>query len=88
VAHVREELALGAAGVRSHPRGFFPRAGSILHLGLEAGIDGSVAVANVGAGGSLDTKTVQQPIIGFIFSNKGLMANLNFEGTKITQIER
>ncbi|MFM2208998.1 MAG: hypothetical protein RIQ96_641 [Pseudomonadota bacterium] len=54
----------------------------------KAGIDGSVAVANVGAGGSLDTKTVQQPIIGFIFSNKGLMANLNFEGTKITQIER
>lgn len=56
--------------------------------GWRAGIDGSVVVANVGAGGSLDTKTMQQPIIGFIYSSRGLMANLNFEGTKITQIDR
>lgn len=56
--------------------------------GWKAGVDGSVAVANLGAGGTLDTKTAQQPIVGFIFSNKGLMANLTFEGSKITQIDR
>jgi lipid-binding SYLF domain-containing protein len=56
--------------------------------GWKAGVDGSVALATLGAGGAIDTKTAQQPIIGFIFSNKGLMYNLTFEGSKITQIER
>jgi lipid-binding SYLF domain-containing protein len=56
--------------------------------GWKAGVDGSVALATLGAGGAIDTKTAKQPIIGFIFSNKGLMYNLTFEGSKMTQIER
>ncbi|WP_296058567.1 YSC84-related protein [uncultured Amphritea sp.] len=56
--------------------------------GWEAGVDGSVALATVGAGGKIDSNTVQQPIIGFIFSNKGLMYNLSIEGSKITRIDR
>ncbi len=56
--------------------------------GWKAGVDGSVALATLGAGGELSTDTVQQPIIGFIFSNKGLMYNLTFEGSKITRLER
>jgi lipid-binding SYLF domain-containing protein len=56
--------------------------------GWKAGVDGSVALATLGAGGELDTDSVKQPIIGFIFSNKGLMYNLTFEGSKITRIER
>jgi len=56
--------------------------------GWEAGVDGSVAVATLGAGGEIDSQTAQQPIIGFIFSNKGLMYNLTIEGAKITRIER
>jgi lipid-binding SYLF domain-containing protein len=56
--------------------------------GWEAGVDGSVAIATLGAGGTLDSNTLQQPIIGFIFSNKGLMYNLTLEGAKITRIER
>ncbi len=56
--------------------------------GWEAGVDGSVAIATIGAGGEIDTHTAQQSIIGFIFSNKGLMFNLNLEGTKITPIVR
>ncbi len=56
--------------------------------GWEAGIDGSVALATLGAGGEIDTQTAQQPIIGFIFSNKGLMYNLTIEGAKITRIDR
>ena len=55
--------------------------------GWEAGIDGSVAIARQGAGGSVDTATARQPIIGFIFSNKGLMYNLTLEGSKITLID-
>ncbi len=56
--------------------------------GWKAGVDGSVALVTLGAGGSIDTETAQKPIIGFIFSNKGLMANLTFEGSKITKIDR
>jgi lipid-binding SYLF domain-containing protein len=56
--------------------------------GWEAGVDGSVALATLGAGGEITTETAKQPIIGFIFSNKGLMYNLTFEGSKMTRIER
>ena len=55
--------------------------------GWEVGVDGSVAIATIGAGGEIDTKTAQEPIIGFIFSNKGLMYNLTLEGSKITRIK-
>ena len=56
--------------------------------GWEVGIDGSVAIATIGAGEEIDTHTAQQSIIGFIFSNKGLMFNLNLEGSKISSIKK
>lgn len=56
--------------------------------GWKAGVDGSVALATLGAGGAIDSETAKQPIIGFIFSNKGLMYNLTFEGSKITRIDK
>ncbi|NOR72361.1 MAG: hypothetical protein GQ467_00600 [Mariprofundaceae bacterium] len=56
--------------------------------GWEAGIDGSVAVVTVGAGGEIDTNTAKHPVIGFTFSNEGLMVNLTFEGAKISKIDR
>ena len=55
--------------------------------GWKAGVDGSVALATLGAGGQVDTETAKKPIIGFIYSNKGLMFNLTFEGSKITKIK-
>lgn len=56
--------------------------------GWEAGVDGSVAIAEIGAGSEISTNTTKQPIIGFIFSNKGLMYNLTLEGSKMTKIVR
>lgn len=56
--------------------------------GWEAGVDGSVALVTLGAGGEIDTETIQEPIIGFIFSNKGLMYNLTLEGSKITRLAK
>ncbi len=56
--------------------------------GWEAGVDGSVAIATFGVGETIDTNTAQQPIIGFIFSNEGLMFNLSLEGSKFTPIVR
>jgi lipid-binding SYLF domain-containing protein len=56
--------------------------------GWEAGVDGSVALIHLGAGGEVDTNTINKPIIGFIISNKGLMYNLSFEGAKISKIDK
>jgi len=56
--------------------------------GWEVGVDGSVALINLGAGRDLTTTNVRDPIVGFVFSNRGLMYNLTLEGTKVTRIER
>ena len=56
--------------------------------GWEVGVDGSVAVIQLGAGGKFDSKQLTQPVIAFIFSNQGLMYNLTLEGSKITRIAR
>ncbi|MGH1461314.1 MAG: YSC84-related protein [Neptuniibacter sp.] len=53
--------------------------------GWEAGVDGSVALVTLGAGKEIDTSNIKDPIIGFIFSNKGLMYNLSLEGSKISK---
>lgn len=54
--------------------------------GWEIGVDASVAVVTVGAGGAIDTTQLNQPIVAFVFDNKGLMYNLSLEGSKISQI--
>ncbi len=56
--------------------------------GWEVGVDGSIAIATLGAGGEIDTKMLNQPVVGFIFGNKGLMFNLSLEGTKFSKIEK
>jgi lipid-binding SYLF domain-containing protein len=56
--------------------------------GWKVGVDGSVAIITVGAGGSIDTDKVTRPVIGFILDQKGLMYNLTLEGSKITRIYR
>lgn len=57
-------------------------------LGWRAGVDGSVALIDVGAGGSVDTNNVQHPIVGFVFGVKGLMVNLSLEGSKFTKLTK
>ncbi|GJL94672.1 MAG: lipoprotein [Hyphococcus sp.] len=54
--------------------------------GWEIGVDASVAVITVGAGGAIDTTQLNQPIVAFVFDNKGLMYNLSLEGSKISEI--
>jgi lipid-binding SYLF domain-containing protein len=56
--------------------------------GWEAGVDGSIAVLEWGAGESIDTTNIKDPIVGFVFGNKGLMYNLTLEGTKMSKIKR
>jgi lipid-binding SYLF domain-containing protein len=56
--------------------------------GWEAGVDGSVALVELGAGGSIDTTNIKSPIVAFVFSQKGLMYNLTLEGSKYTKIKK
>ncbi len=63
-------------------------AGFSSRAGWEIGVDGSVALITVGVGGKIDTNNILDPIIGFIFNNKGLMYNLTLEGSKITRINK
>lgn len=54
--------------------------------GWTAGVDASVAVVKVGANGVVDLNTATKPVNAIVMTNKGLMANLNVEGTKITKL--
>jgi len=54
--------------------------------GWKAGVDGSVALVAVGAGGAIDMTKINDPIVGFVFGQKGLMYNLTLEGSKFTRI--
>jgi lipid-binding SYLF domain-containing protein len=56
--------------------------------GWKVGVDGSVALITVGAGGSFDSEKVTSPVVGFILDNKGLMYNLTLEGSKMSRISR
>ena len=56
--------------------------------GWEAGVDGSVTLIEIGASGTIDTTTIKDPIVGFVFGNKGLMADLSLAGSKYTKIVR
>ncbi len=56
--------------------------------GWKVGVDGSVALVKMGAGGSIDTTDIKDPIVGFVFGNKGLMYNLTLEGSKITRLDK
>lgn len=54
--------------------------------GWTAGADATVAVANIGANGSVDTNTIRQPVVGFVLTNVGLEAGVSVSGAKITEI--
>lgn len=56
--------------------------------GWKAGVDGSVALISLGMGDSLDTTNVKDPIVAFIFGQKGLMYNLTLEGSKFSKLSK
>ena len=56
--------------------------------GWKAGVDGSVSLVTLGAGGGIDTQNLKDPIVGFVLGQKGLMYNLSFAGTKFTKLDK
>lgn len=55
--------------------------------GWTAGVDATVAVATIGATGTIDTSTMNEPVVAFVLTNAGLMAGVSVEGTKIQPLE-
>jgi lipid-binding SYLF domain-containing protein len=55
--------------------------------GWQAGATAGVAVVKKGAGGSVDTKQINSPVLVFVFGHTGLMADASVEGTKITKLD-
>ncbi len=56
--------------------------------GWKVGVDGSVAIIDIGAGKTIDTQNVKDPVVGFVFNSKGLMYNLTLEGSKFTKLDK
>lgn len=54
---------------------------------FEIGVDASVAVAKVGAGGSLDTTNLKGSIVAITFGEKGLMGDLSIEGATFSKLQ-
>lgn len=55
--------------------------------GWSVGADASVAVLKTGANGAIDVNSVNAPVVAFVLTNAGLMANLTLSGTKITRMK-
>jgi lipid-binding SYLF domain-containing protein len=56
--------------------------------GWEAGVDGNIALIDLGGGQRIDTTTVKDPIIAFVFDVKGLMADISLKGSKFTKLDK
>ena len=56
--------------------------------GWEIGVGPTVVVVNEGAAKNLSTTTLKDDSYAFIFDQKGLMAGVSIEGTKISRIKR
>lgn len=56
--------------------------------GWKVGVDGSVALVDIGVGKAVDTTNIKDPVVGFIFGQKGLMYNLTLEGAKFTKLDK
>lgn len=56
--------------------------------GWKAGVDGSVALIDVGAGAAIDITKIKDPIVGFVVGQKGLMAGVSVDGSKITRVTK
>lgn len=56
--------------------------------GFEVGIGPSLVVVDEGVGRSITSNTITSDVYAFIFDQKGLMAGLGIQGSKISRIQK
>jgi lipid-binding SYLF domain-containing protein len=54
--------------------------------GWTVGADASVTLLTVGASAQMTSATAQQPIVGYVLSNRGLMAGVSIDGARVTTL--
>jgi lipid-binding SYLF domain-containing protein len=54
----------------------------------KAGVDAKVTLINVGVDESINTMKIKQPVVGFVFGQKGLIAGASIEGSKFTKMKK
>jgi lipid-binding SYLF domain-containing protein len=54
----------------------------------KVGVDAKVTLINVGVDESINTMKIKQPVVGFVFGQKGLMAGATLEGSKFTKMKK
>ena len=81
------------AGVQSFGYALFLMSGpAVKYLdksdGWEIGVGPSIVVVDEGVARTLTTTTAKDDVYAFIFDQKGLMAGMGIQGTKITKIKK
>jgi lipid-binding SYLF domain-containing protein len=56
--------------------------------GWEVGVTGNVAFIDVGGGKRLDTTSLKDPVVAFVFNPAGLMVDASLKGAKFTKINK
>lgn len=56
--------------------------------GWKVGVDGSIALIDLGGGKTIDSNNIKDPVVGFIFGSRGLMYNLTLEGSKFSKLDK
>ena len=56
--------------------------------GWEIGVGPTVVLVNEGVAKNLSTTTLKDDAYAFVFDQKGLMAGVSIEGTKVSKIKR
>jgi lipid-binding SYLF domain-containing protein len=56
--------------------------------GWEIGVTGNVAFVDVGGGKRLDTTSLKDPVVAFVFSPEGLMVDASLKGAKFTKLNK
>jgi len=84
-------FGLQAGGQKFGYAMFFMTAGALEYLkksnGWEVGVGPSIVVVDEGVARSLTTSSAKENIYVFFFGQKGLMAGLGIQGSKISKIE-
>jgi lipid-binding SYLF domain-containing protein len=54
--------------------------------GWEVGVGPSIVIVDTGVARNLTTTTIQSDVYAFVFDQRGLMAGVGIQGSKITRI--
>ena len=56
--------------------------------GWEAGVDGNVALVTLGAGEKAISSMGNDPIVAFVYDDKGLIADISMNGAKFNKLDK